>query len=92
LISFLPWHRFVPRSMAVPANASCADPPRMRLQPLIVVVFIAQQLIVSALSLEAGPAYRPTGCIRIPTTVRRRTSRSPRHRTGSRHRMDGSAV
>jgi hypothetical protein len=61
LISFLPWHRFVPRSMAVPANASCADPPRMRLQPLIVVVFIAQQLIVSALSLEAGPAVSTYG-------------------------------
>jgi hypothetical protein len=33
----------------------------MRLQPVIVVVFIAQQLIVSALSLEAGPAISTYG-------------------------------
>jgi len=33
----------------------------MRLQPLIVIIFVAQQLIVSALSLEAGPAVSTYG-------------------------------
>src|SRR5262245_1012949 len=53
LISFLPWHRFASHSTAETANISTANAPHMRLQPLIVIVFIAQQLIVSALSLEA---------------------------------------
>ena len=61
LISFLPWHRFASHSTAEPTNISPADAPRMRLQPLIVIVFIAQQLIVSALSLEAGPAVSTYG-------------------------------
>jgi len=62
LISFLPWHRLVRRSMpAQSSNASAADVARMRLQPLIVIVFVAQQLIVSALSLEAGPAVSTYG-------------------------------
>src|SRR4029450_9845486 len=34
---------------------------RLRLQPLIVIVFIAQQLLVSGLSLEAGPALSTYG-------------------------------
>jgi hypothetical protein len=62
LVSFLPWHWFLRRSMPVhSANASPADVARMRLQPLVVIVFIAQQLIVSGLSLEAGPAVSTYG-------------------------------
>ena len=62
LISFLPWHRFVRRSLpAQSATAAPAEVGRMRLQPLIVIVFVAQQLIVSALSLEAGPAVSTYG-------------------------------
>jgi len=62
LVSFLPWHRFARPSMPLPsASVSAADVGRMRLQPLIVIVFVAQQLIVSALSLEAGPAISTYG-------------------------------
>jgi hypothetical protein len=44
------------------ADASLTrDVARLRLQPLIVIVFIAQQLLVSGLSLEAGPALSTYG-------------------------------
>jgi hypothetical protein len=61
LISFLPWHRFASRSTVEAANTSYAGARRMRLQPFIVIALIAQQLIVSALSLEAGPAVSTYG-------------------------------
>jgi hypothetical protein len=63
LVSFLPWHRLVRQSMPVQsADASFrADGARLRLQPLIVIVFVAQQLLVSGLSLEAGPALSTYG-------------------------------
>jgi len=62
LVSFLPWHRFLRHSVEVQsANVPAADVGRMKLQPLIVIVFIAQQLVVSALSLEAGPAISTYG-------------------------------
>jgi hypothetical protein len=61
LVSFLPWHWFLRRSMPVQSAASPADVARMKLQPLVVIVFIAQQLIVSGLSLEAGPAVSTYG-------------------------------
>jgi len=62
LVSFLPWHWLVRHAMPVqPAHASAPDLPRVRLQPLIVIVFIAQQLLVSGLSLEAGPALSTYG-------------------------------
>jgi hypothetical protein len=60
LISFLPWHRFASRS-TVEAATSKAEARRMRLQPVIVIAFIAQQLVVSALRLEAGPAVSTYG-------------------------------
>ena len=62
LVSFLPWHWLVRRSSpGQSANASAPDTARLRLQPLIVIVFIAQQLLVSGLSLEAGPALSTYG-------------------------------
>jgi hypothetical protein len=63
LVSFLPWHRLVRNSMPLQsADASLTrDVARLRLQPLIVIVFIAQQLLVSGLSLEAGPALSTYG-------------------------------
>jgi hypothetical protein len=62
LVSFLPWHWLVRHSSSgQPANASAPDIARLRLQPLIVIVFIAQQLLVSGLSLEAGPALSTYG-------------------------------
>jgi hypothetical protein len=62
LVSFLPWHWLVRHSIPVQsANASAPDVARVRLQPLIVIVFIAQQLLVSGLSLEAGPALSTYG-------------------------------
>jgi len=62
LVSFLPWHRLLRHSMAVQsAHAPAAEVARMRLQPVIVIAFIAQQLVVSALSLEAGPAISTYG-------------------------------
>ncbi|HEU5259008.1 MAG TPA: hypothetical protein VFU28_23640 [Vicinamibacterales bacterium] len=61
LISFLPWHRFASRSTVAATNTSQADARRMRLQPVIVIALIAQQLIVSALRLEAGPAVSTYG-------------------------------
>jgi len=61
LISFLPWHRFASRSTVAATNTSHADARRMRLQPVIVIALIAQQLIVSALRLEAGPAVSTYG-------------------------------
>jgi hypothetical protein len=62
LVSFLPWHWLVRPSTAVQsANASVPDFGRVTLQPWIVIVFIAQQLLVSGLSLEAGPALSTYG-------------------------------
>jgi hypothetical protein len=61
LISFLPWHRFASRSTVEPVNASQTAARHMRLQPFIVIAFIAQQLVVSALRLEAGPAVSTYG-------------------------------
>ena len=61
LISFLPWHRFASRSTVAATYTSHADARRMRLQPVIVIALIAQQLIVSALRLEAGPAVSTYG-------------------------------
>ena len=57
LVSFLPWHWLVRESPPVQsANASALDIARLRPQMLILIIFIAQQLLVSGLSLEAGPA------------------------------------
>jgi hypothetical protein len=63
LVSFLPWHWLLRReSPAVQsANASALDIARLRPHVLIVIVFIAQQLLVSGLSLEAGPALSTYG-------------------------------
>jgi hypothetical protein len=62
LVSFLPWHRLVRHSIPIQsANASAPHVARVRLQPLIVIVVIAQQLLVSGLSLEAGPALSTYG-------------------------------
>jgi hypothetical protein len=62
LVSFLPWHWLVRHSTAVQsANATAPDVARVRLQPVIVIVLIAQQLLVSGLSLEAGPALSTYG-------------------------------
>ena len=62
LVSFLPWHWLLRDSRsAESANASAPDRGRVRLQASIVVVFIAQQLLVSGLSLEAGPALSTYG-------------------------------
>ncbi len=62
LVSFLPWHWLLRQSPAVQsANASALDSARLRPHVLIVIVFIAQQLLVSGLSLEAGPAFSTYG-------------------------------
>ena len=60
LISFLPWHRVAP--LRVPF----VDPPArdrrwLALQPIIVIVFIAEQLLVSGLTLEGGPVFSTYG-------------------------------
>jgi len=63
LVSFLPWHRLMRQSMPGQSTNTSSTPhvARLRLQPLIVIVFIAQQLLVSGLSLEAGPALSTYG-------------------------------
>jgi hypothetical protein len=62
LVSFLPWHWLLRESPAVQsANASALDIARLRPHVLIVIVVIAQQLLVSGLSLEAGPALSTYG-------------------------------
>jgi len=63
LVSFLPWQWLARHSTSVQsANASSTpDTTRVRLQSWIVIVFIAQQLLVSGLSLEAGPALSTYG-------------------------------
>jgi hypothetical protein len=62
LVSFLPWHWLVRDStLGQSANASAVDIARLRPQMLIVIAFIAQQLLVSGLSLEAGPALSTYG-------------------------------
>ena len=62
LVSFLPWHWLARHSTPVQStNPSAADLARVRLQPLIVIVLIAQQLLVSGLSVEAGPALSTYG-------------------------------
>jgi hypothetical protein len=62
LVSFLPWHWLVRESAPVAsANPSALDIARLRPQVLIVIVFIAQQLLVSGLNLEAGPALSTYG-------------------------------
>jgi hypothetical protein len=63
LVSFLPWHWLVRRSTPVQPTSASSTPhvARVRLQPLIVIVFVAQQLLVSGLSLEAGPALSTYG-------------------------------
>jgi hypothetical protein len=60
LISFLPWHRVAALRMPF------ADPPSpdrrwLALQPIIVIVFIAEQLLVSGLTLEGGPVFSTYG-------------------------------
>jgi hypothetical protein len=62
LLSFLPWHRLGRQSnLESSGNVAFRAVPRMTLQPLIVIVFIAQQLVVSGLSLEAGPVLSTYG-------------------------------
>jgi len=62
MVSFLPWHWLEGHPMSArSANVSASDIARLRLQPWIVVMFIAQQLLVSGLSLEAGPALSTYG-------------------------------
>src|SRR5262245_16081353 len=63
LVSFLPWHWLVRHSTPVQSTSASFTPnvARLRLQPLIVIVFVAQQLLVSGLSLEAGPALSTYG-------------------------------
>jgi hypothetical protein len=62
LVSFLPWHWLLRESPAAQsANASALDIARLRPHVLIVIVVIAQQLLVSGLSLEAGPALSTYG-------------------------------
>ena len=62
LISFLPWQRLGPR----PVRAASAEQPsvgrlRFALQPIIVIVFVLEQMVVSGLSLEAGPVFSTYG-------------------------------
>jgi len=62
LLSFLPWHRL----QRPPQTVAVADRPSQHgalfwLQPLIVVAVIGQQLVVSGLRLEGGPAFSTYG-------------------------------
>ncbi len=62
LVSFLPWHWLVRASAPVQsATPSALDIARLRPHVLVVIVFIAQQLLVSGLSLEAGPVLSTYG-------------------------------
>jgi hypothetical protein len=62
LLSFLPWHRVGRQSNLEPSgNVAFRGFPNMTLQPLIVTVFIVQQLVVSGLSLEEGPVLSTYG-------------------------------
>lgn len=62
LLSFLPWHWMLRESPPVQSrNRFPLDVARLRPQVLVVIVLIAQQLIVSGLSLEAGPALSTYG-------------------------------
>jgi hypothetical protein len=62
LISFLPWQRLGPR----PVRSASVDQlsigrTRFALQPIIVIVFVVEQLVVSGLSLEQGPVFSTYG-------------------------------
>ena len=62
LVSFLPWHWMLRESPpGQSGEASGLDVVRLRPQLAMLIVFIAQQLVVSALSLEAGPALSTYG-------------------------------
>ena len=62
LISFLPWHRMARQSPAPSARRSAAPGGWLvPLQTLIVVALIVEQVVVSGLKLEAGPAFSTYG-------------------------------
>jgi hypothetical protein len=62
LLSFLPWHRVGRPAQAVPVDDRTSQHGALFwLQPLIVVAVIGQQIVVSGLRLEAGPAFTTYG-------------------------------
>ena len=63
LVSFLPWHRVVPASAdsAADADAGAAGIGLVALQRLLLAALVVEQLVVSGLKLEAGPAFSTYG-------------------------------